>query len=150
PEPVSPEQYVWNDLQPILDEELARLPDKYRTLIVLSYLEGKTRKEVARQLDLPQGTVASRLAAARTMLGKRLSRRGIVVSQAVLGAVLSSQAALASVPMAVVSSTIKAATLVAAGRAVVGVISPTVAALTGGVLKAMFVTKIQSVLAVVL
>jgi RNA polymerase sigma factor (sigma-70 family) len=150
PEPTSADQYVWNDLQPILDEELARLPDKYRTVIVLCYLEDKTRKVVARQLGIPEGTVASRLAVARTLLARRLTRRGIVVSAVLLEAVLSSHAASAGVPMALVSSTIKVAALVAAGQAVTTVISPTVAALFSGVTKAMFVTKIKSVLAVVL
>ena len=41
------------DLQGVVDEELSRLPDKYRVLIVLCDLEGVTRKEVARRLDLP-------------------------------------------------------------------------------------------------
>ena len=66
PEVTSSEQYIWNDLKAVLDEELACLPGKYRILIVLCDLEGKTRKEVARQLAIPEGTVASRLAAARS------------------------------------------------------------------------------------
>src|SRR5439155_6991041 len=53
PEAKSSEQYVWNDLKAVLDEELACLPDKYRILIVLCDLEGKTRKEVACQLAIP-------------------------------------------------------------------------------------------------
>jgi RNA polymerase sigma factor (sigma-70 family) len=68
PEPATAEQYVWNDLVPVLDEELSRLPDKYRVLVVLCDLESKSRKEVARQLNIPEGTVASRFATARTML----------------------------------------------------------------------------------
>ena len=150
PEPTSAEQDDWNDLKPILDEELARLPEKYRVLIVLCQLEGQTLKEVARQLALPQGTVASRLATARAMLAKRLSRRGVVVSGVLLGAVVSSPAASACVPVAVVSATIKAATLVAVGQGVEGAVSPTVAALVTGVTKAMFLSKIKSVLAVAL
>jgi RNA polymerase sigma factor (sigma-70 family) len=150
PKPATAEQYVWKDLKAVLDEELSRLPNRYRVLIVLCDLEGMTRKQVAGQLGIPEGTVASRLAAARAMLAKRLTRRGVVVSAALLGAVLSSHAASACVPMMVVSSTIKAVTLVAAGQAAAGVISPTVAALTRGVTKTMFVTKIKSVLAVVL
>ena len=50
------------DLEPLIDQELARLPDKYRTAIVFCDLEGKTRKEAARQLKIPEGTLSSRLA----------------------------------------------------------------------------------------
>jgi len=150
PEPTSAGQYVWNDLQPVLDEELSRLPDKYRVLIVLCDLEDKTRKEVAQQLAIPEGTVASRLATARTMLAKRLARRGVVVSGGLLGAVLSQQSAWASVPTTVTTCTIKAATMLAAGHAAAGAVSPTVTALTMGVTKAMFMTKIKGVLAAVL
>lgn len=144
PEPATADQYVWNDLAPVLDEELSRLPDKYRVLIVLCDLEGVTRKEVARRLDIPEGTAASRLAAARAMLAKRLTRRGVVLSGVLLGATLSQQAASASVPALVVSSTIKVASLMAAGHATAGVIPAKVAALTEGVLKAMFLSKLKA------
>ncbi|MFO0878354.1 MAG: sigma-70 family RNA polymerase sigma factor [Gemmataceae bacterium] len=150
PEPSTPERYVWNDLVPVLDEELSRLPDKYRALIVLCDLEDKTRKEVARQLSIPEGTVASRLATARTMLAKRLSRRGVVGSSVLLGTVLSTHAALACVPMSVISSTISAATLVAAGQVAAGAMSPTVATLTKVVTKAMFMSKMKNLVTVVL
>jgi len=80
PEPAVADQGIWRDLQPLLDEELSRLPGMYRVVIVLCDLEGKARKEVARQLNCPEGTVAGRLARARAMLAKRLSRRGGVVS----------------------------------------------------------------------
>ena len=49
-------------MQAVLDEELGRLPDHYRGVIVLCDLEGMTRKEAARQLGIPEGSVASRLA----------------------------------------------------------------------------------------
>jgi RNA polymerase sigma factor (sigma-70 family) len=150
PEPTTAEQYVWNDLLPVLDEELSRLPEKYRIFIVLCDLEGMTRKEVARQLNLPEGTAASRLAAARALLAKRLARRGIVVSSVLLGAVLCQKSAWASVPTTIITSMIKAAMLVAAGQAAAAAISPTVGALKIGVTKAMFMTKIMTGMVVVL
>ncbi|HLN30210.1 MAG TPA: sigma-70 family RNA polymerase sigma factor [Gemmataceae bacterium] len=149
PEPAVAEQDLWRDLQPLLDQELSRLPDKYRIVVVLCDLEGKTRKEAARQLGCPEGTVAGRLARARVLLAKRLARHGLVLSSAALGAVLSQKAASASVPTSVVSFTIRAASLMAAGRAA-GVISDEVAALLEGVLKTMLLTKLKIAMTVLL
>jgi RNA polymerase sigma factor (sigma-70 family) len=60
-EPAS-SQDIWQSLGPVLDEELSRLPTKYRLPLVLCYLEGKTTDEVAQELGWPRGTVATRLA----------------------------------------------------------------------------------------
>jgi RNA polymerase sigma factor (sigma-70 family) len=151
PEPAGVEQNLWNDLQPLLDQELSRLPEKYRGVIVLCDLEGKTRKEVAAQLGWAEGTVASRLARARIMLAKRLTRRGVALSGGALAAVIPQQAASAGVPYSVVDSTIKAASLLAAGKpAATGAISVKVAALTEGVLKAMLFSKLKAAPAIVL
>src|SRR5437762_9673995 len=108
-----------------------------------------TRREAARQLGIPAGSVASRLARARALLAKRLTRRGILFSGGSVVAVLSAGSASASAPPGLVASTIKAASLLAAGRAA-GIVSAKVAALTEGVVQAMFVTKIKGVLAVLL
>jgi RNA polymerase sigma factor (sigma-70 family) len=136
------------DLQSVLDEELSRLPDHFRGVIVLCDLEGLTRKEAARQLGIPEGSVASRLARARVMLAKRLTQRGVAFSGGSVAAVLSASVS-ASAPPALVASTIETASLQAAGQAA-GVISAKVAALTDETVKTMFATKIKSVLAVVL
>src|SRR5581483_2648351 len=99
----------------------------------------------ARQLGVPEGTVASRLATARTMLSKRLARYGLVVSGGALATILS-QKATAAVPASVMSATIKAASLTAVGPAAASsVISVKVAALTQGVLKTMFLTKLKAI-----
>lgn len=133
-----------DDLELLLDQELNRLPQKYRVLIILRDLEGRTHKEVAQQLGRPEGTVAGQLARARAMLAKRLSRRGLVVSGSTLGAALSAQVGSASTPAMVVSSTIQAATLFATGQAAApNMISAKVVALTEGVIKAMLLTKLK-------
>lgn len=149
PEPAAAEQDLWDDLRPLLDQELSRLPDGYRAVIVLCDLEGNTRSEAARVLGLPEGTVGSRLARARVMLAKRLTRRGVVVSGGALATVLSQNVASAGVPTTVVSSTIKVATLVAAGEAATGAVSVEVAALTEGVMNVMLVSKLKVVTALV-
>jgi RNA polymerase sigma factor (sigma-70 family) len=143
PDPVIEQQDAIADLQALLDLELSRLPEKYRAVVVSCDLEGKTRKEAARHLQLPEGTVASRLATARNMLAKRLSRRGLAVSGATLAAALS-QDARACVPASVTSSTIKTATHFAAGKATAaGAISLSAVALAEGVIKTMLLNKLK-------
>jgi RNA polymerase sigma factor (sigma-70 family) len=143
PQPkVEPEE-GGSDWQPLLDQELNRLPAKYRVPLVLCELEGRTRKEVARQLHLPEGTLSSRLATARTLLAKRLARRGLALSGGALAVVLAEQAASAGLPAALVVSTVKAASLGAGAALTAGVVSAEVAALTEGVLKAMLLTKLK-------
>ena len=131
------------ELEGILDEELTQLPDKYRLPVVLCELEGQPRKAVAQRLALPEGTLSSRLATARKLLGQRLSKRGFAVPCALLAGLLTHEAACASVPGTLVSNTVKAATLLAAGRVTAAVVSPSVAALSEGVLRAMFLTKLK-------
>jgi RNA polymerase sigma factor (sigma-70 family) len=150
PEPLPSEQVPWHDLQPLLDQELARLPDKYRVAIVLCDLEGKTRKEAARQLDCPEGTLAARLARGRVLLAKRLARHGLAISGGGLAALLAQSPASAGVPPSLVASTIKAATVVATGQAAAGVLSTKVVALMAKVSKTMLLTKLRIATAVLL
>jgi RNA polymerase sigma factor (sigma-70 family) len=151
PEPAVADPHPCGDLQAQLDQELSRLPEKYRAVLVLCDLGSQTGREAARQLGLPQGTVASRLARARAILAKRLTRRGLAVAAGAVAAGQAQAAAPACVPTTVLSATIKAAAPVAAGQAAAaGLISARAAALTEGVLKAMLLTKLKGALAVLL
>ncbi|HEV3118670.1 MAG TPA: sigma-70 family RNA polymerase sigma factor, partial [Gemmataceae bacterium] len=151
PEPALQHRQLWDDLLPLLDQELSRLPQKYRAVIVLCDLEGKTRREAARQFNLPEGTVATRLSTARTMLAKRLARHGLTASGGTLGLMLSQNAASATVPAVVASTTIKAASYFAAGRlAASGALSAKAVALSRAVLKTMLLSKLKIGTAVVM
>jgi RNA polymerase sigma factor (sigma-70 family) len=127
----------------IIDEELGRLPEKYRAPVVLCYLEGMTYAEAGQHLGCSNGTISTRLTRARELLRTRLAGRGLAVSAGSLAAWLGANAASAGAPQSLVISTIRSATSLAAGQAT-GVISAHVAALTEGVVKAMFLAKLKS------
>ena len=129
----------WEELLPLLDQELQRLPDRYRIPIILCELEGKTHKEAARQLGWPQGTLSGRLSRGRALLARRMARHG--QAPAVV--------APAAVPAALTASTVKAALAFAAGPAA-GVVSGTVIALAEGASRAMLLTKLKAMTAVLL
>jgi RNA polymerase sigma factor (sigma-70 family) len=136
-------QNVWRDLRPILDEELTHLPNKYRVPIVLCDLEGKSRQEAARLLGWLPGTLSGRLARARAMLAKRLTRRGLTISGAVLAGAFGENLASACVPPYLLARTVKSSLLIAAGQGAAPLISANVIALSQGILRTMMMTKIK-------
>jgi RNA polymerase sigma factor (sigma-70 family) len=147
----SPGDGVPEELLSRLDAELNRLPDKYRVPVVLCDLEGKTRKEAARLLGLPEGTLSWRLAQAKKLLAQRLSQHGTALPACALAALLSQKISSAALSPALVSATTKAGIVVAAGQALTaGAVSATVLALTEGVMKAMLLTKLKVAAGVVL
>ena len=145
PDLAAREPAVKNDeLLALLDRELSRLPEKYRLPIIFCDLEGKSRRQAARLLGCPEGSLSSRLTRAKAMLARRLARHGLAVSGASLAASLAQQRASASVSPSVFSSTIRSAAMMAAGKAAVSGVSPQVAAIMEGVLKVMLRSKISA------
>jgi RNA polymerase sigma factor (sigma-70 family) len=134
PAPRSPDTA---DLVAVLDEEVARLPDHYRLAVVLCELQGRSRKEAAAELGVAEGTLSSRLAAARKRLAARLRSRGVALSAAGLTAGLDRLASAAVPP-------------VLAGRTTAAALDPAlvpapVAALSNGVSRLMFAQKLKAV-----
>ncbi|AMV29409.1 ECF RNA polymerase sigma factor SigE [Gemmata sp. SH-PL17] len=68
------------DLDRVLHEELARLPDVYRSPVLLCFFEGLSHADAAHRLGWPVGTVAGRIARAKDVLAARLTRRGVPLS----------------------------------------------------------------------
>lgn len=107
----------WAELAPVLDREVNRLPDKYRVAVICCDLEGLSREEAAKRLGWPEGTVKVRLMRARSILAKRLTRQGVVLSVGALAAVVAQNTASAAGPASLAASTAKAAGALAASKA---------------------------------
>lgn len=141
PAQTAPADPAVKELGKVVDEEVHRLPEKYRTPILLCYLQGQTNEEAAEQLQCPTGTVKIRLMRARELLRKRLARRGLGFGAATLAALLLESTAGAAAPPGLVAATAQAATGGAAAPA---------AGLAAGALKAMCLTKLKVAAAVLL
>jgi RND family efflux transporter MFP subunit len=129
---------LWNDVRPILDEELNRLPERFRRPIVLCYLEGKSNEEAARELGCCLGTIYSRLSRGRELLRQHLQRRGVTLPAATLATGLTACAIDGAPAIALVRTA-----LALANPSATAAVSPRVATLAEGVLRTMFVTKLK-------
>jgi RNA polymerase sigma factor (sigma-70 family) len=115
PAPDKPPESVWRELWPILDEEVNRLPERYRRAFVLCQLEGKTSQAAAAEMRCAPKTVSSRLTRARQRLRARLMRRGVALSAGMLAA-LSRQTVTAAVPAELARTAVHTGLRYMAGR----------------------------------
>jgi RNA polymerase sigma factor (sigma-70 family) len=119
-----PESAEWKDLWPHLDQELQRLPDKYRAPLILCYLHGMTNKEAADRLGWPAGSISYRLARGRELLRERLGARNC--SPALFAALLRDEPFSAMVPPGLADQTVHAAVTLSREGLLASPISPAV------------------------
>jgi RNA polymerase sigma factor (sigma-70 family) len=146
-DPSSPAE--WNDLRQVLDDELNRLPAKYRDPLVLCYLEGQTHESAAKSLGWPTGTMSRRVGRGLEWLRERLTRRGVTLPSAALAAALTGAAAEAA-PAALSRATAQAAVLFAGGTAVGGAVSAQALTLAEGILHALHLARLKAIAAIAL
>jgi DNA-binding beta-propeller fold protein YncE len=143
PEGILHDDHVsWEEVRTVLDAELAGLPEKWRSPLILCYLESRTQEEAAAQLGWRKNTLGRRLQEAREALGRRLARRGLAVSAAFYGLLLSDSTASAVVAPELIASTVEAGCGVALGGTAVPLVSAKVIALTEGAVKTVFVRSV--------
>jgi RNA polymerase sigma factor (sigma-70 family) len=130
------------EVRGVLFEELEKLPEQYRTLLVLCALEEKSRDEAARLLGWSRNAVKGKLERGRELLRSRLRRRGLELPAGLFAAALAVNSASGQVSATLVDSTLRAAVQAAAGAgAVAGAVSAEVAALVQGASKTLFPGK---------
>ena len=126
------------DLRHLLEEEIGRLPRKYRLPLVLRYLEGRSTEEAAAIVGCPRGTILSRLAWSRQRLRTRLAARGVGLSLALSAAAATESSAASATSV-----------LAAASTAILFLANPALqtsrpVSLAKGVLRTMLMTKVAA------
>ena len=145
----SVDEATWQELRSVLDEEIGRLPEKYRTPLVLCYLQGRTHEQAAKELGCPKRSLTNRVCRARELLHESLVKRGITLTAAALGTVLMEKTAQAQLGALLSLHTVKAAVSIAAGKTVAqGLLSAKAIALAEEAMATMLWAKTKVVLLV--
>jgi RNA polymerase sigma factor (sigma-70 family) len=132
------------ELRAALDEEIERLPAKYRTPLVLCYLADKTHEQAADELGWPKSSVTARLARARELLRQRMIRRGFTVPAGLLAVLLTEQTANAALPSLLTLSTVRLAVQTLAGETLA---TTSATALAGSFVKSTTALKLTTAVA---
>lgn len=150
PGPGPLEKAANEELRGILDDEISRLPDRFRVPVVLCYLQGQTYVQAAKLLGLSAGTVAVRLARARDRLRARFVGRGIGLSAALMVARNAGEALACQVPTALFAKALNLGASSAVGAsALAATASGRVISVAQGALQTMWTSKMKATLLVV-
>ncbi len=151
PAPSPQSELSWREARAILDEEIGRLPQVYRESFLLCCLENQSCAEVAETLRIKPGTVWSRVARAKQLLQKRLTRRGVELAVLLSTAAIAAGSASAAVPSGLIGTTSRAAVEMLTGSGLASVsISPRVMSLVQGMMKGMVLAQFKAIGLVVL
>ena len=147
PDPV--QELTVRELRSCLDEEIAQLPVKYQTPILLCYFEGKSYNQAAQEIGCPKTTFTNRLNRGLELLRRQLNCRGITLAGAALATAVTEAAAAPPLPAILAVNTMKAASLLGGGKAVAcGCLTATALALAEEALTGMLLVKGKIVLMV--
>jgi RNA polymerase sigma factor (sigma-70 family) len=131
----------WREVRAVLDAELAALPIRLRTPLVLCYLDGLTRDEAARRMNCSLRTLHRRLDEGRRRLRDRLMRRG--VAPVMLGAtILTAEGLRAAVPNELIQRTLDQVSGATAVSPAVEQLIPPVSRMLGNAMKTLIVVAL--------